>query len=769
MDLPCLDWVHHVEEKWAELSSEEKERFNLLTDIENLFNHGLLITCSDDVKSLSTISKTYSVQKCNVKASEFRLRGNLFFKLKDYGSAALHYSKGVCHADNCTEELSLCFANRSAALFYHGHYKACLEDIQRSLEAGYPNKLQEKLKTRRAACLAELKKHECSKTLNSDLQTNNRNLVNLHGVSVYFCPNKGRHVLATENKSAGEVLLQDEAFCSVLIPSKKTNIETSETDETFGTEDQHCHHCLRQSLSFVPCPKCSYARYCGERCRTDAWGLWHQWECTVGADLLATGVLGHLALRVALKAGEKEIQNLKKRNRTYSSLENDALVQLNLGDNCRNDPEHSNCFHGSSYQAIHSLLPHIAQHSPASRFLQVVTIAVLFRKLQGGPTPWASSKDEGVWQPEMSLLGATALRHLMQLRCNSQAVTALKVREERGSAVQSSSEIRIATAIFPVLSLLNHSCSPNTSLSFSTGFQSEPLNQSDAREGQTEHAKASHGAVMVTVRAAKDLPAGQEILHCYGTILYDRLSRDRMEVKQRQFHLQEQYFFSCSCQACRKDLAEGSPDAKEKMAAELKCVKCGKPLQVCSEGYVCSWSSCGHRIESPGVEIKLQALQRLLDQAVRLLEREKLDDALTILKSALSQSSCILTDTHPLRGQLADCMARVHATRERKREREDTRFVEDLLLCDLKTGEWSLAASHLKCSLIPIQAQFGEDSIELGRQLFKLTQLYFNGQDCVQALAVMPRARQLLSLHCDPHCEELMELEEMEHCLQALL
>ena len=33
--------------------------------------------------------------------------------------------------------------------------------------------------------------------------------------------------------------------------------------------------------------------------------------------------------------------------------------------------------------------------------------------------------------------------------------------------MQASGEVRIATAIFPVLSLLNHSCCPNTSLSFS--------------------------------------------------------------------------------------------------------------------------------------------------------------------------------------------------------------------------------------------------------------------------------------------------------------
>lgn len=42
-------------------------------------------------------------------------------------------------------------------------------------------------------------------------------------------------------------------------------------------------------------------------------------------------------------------------------------------------------------------------------------------------------------------------------------------------------------------------------------------------------------------------------------------------------------------------------------------------------------------------------------------------------------------------------------------------------------GDWSNAASHLELSAVAIASQFGEESIELGRQLFKLAQLHFNG------------------------------------------
>lgn len=751
MDLPCQDWVRHVEQKWAELRSEETERFCLLTDINAIFNYGLSLICPEDLNTLSRISEKFSVKKSPETASEFRQQGNLSFKVKDYTAAALHYSKGVCHADKNTDELSLCYANRSAALFYQGLYQACLEDIRHSLEAGYPSHLQDKLQTRQAACQNQLRKADipstdhqllpCQKTINSTAHLSD-------GVSVYFSSDKGRHILVMENKPAGEVVLEDKAYCSVLIPTNTFNTGTNKAGKIFGTEDRHCHCCLSQSLSFVPCPKCSYARYCGESCQKDAWDQWHQWECPVGADLLAIGVLGHLALRVVLKAGQNEVQMVNKNSQEdhVSFYKNDSPVQLSLEGDCRKSSDHTDCFHGRSYMGIYSLLPHVAQHTPASRFLLAITMAVIYRKLQSGPPPntWTFVKDEGVkgsWQSEMGMLGATALRHMMQLRCNAQAITAVRVKEESGMAVQSSSEIRIATAIFPVLSLLNHSCSPNTSISFTTGFQSDPQNQLGCSEGHFDHPNGSRSGVSVTVRASKDLTAGQEILHCYGP------HSSRMKVKERQRLLLEQYFFHCVCQACQRDRSEGNLNAKENTASGLKCVKCGKPLQSCTDGYTCSWSSCAHQISNADVQNRLQGFQLLLDEAVHLMEQDRLNEALHILQSAFSQANSILTETHPLQGELADALARLYAS----------------------TGEWSLAASHLERSLVAIQAQFGEDSIELGRQLFKLAQLHFNGRDGVASLSVIPRARRLLSLHCSPRCEELQELSEMEHCLQGLL
>lgn len=50
-----------------------------------------------------------------------------------------------------------------------------------------------------------------------------------------------------------------------------------------------------------------------------------------------------------------------------------------------------------------------------------------------------------------------------------------------------------------------------------------------------------------------------------------------------------------------------------------------------------------------------------------------------------------------------------------------------LFLSGVNAGDWKNASSHLERSALATASQYGEDSIELGHQLFKLAQLHFNG------------------------------------------
>ena len=58
-------------------------------------------------------------------------------------------------------------------------------------------------------------------------------------------------------------------------------------------------------------------------------------------------------------------------------------------------------------------------------------------------------------------IGGLLLRHIQQLVCNAHAITEVKVTQAgEGTPVHETSQVRVATAIYPTASLMNHSCDP---------------------------------------------------------------------------------------------------------------------------------------------------------------------------------------------------------------------------------------------------------------------------------------------------------------------
>ncbi|KAF7663005.1 hypothetical protein LDENG_00220730 [Lucifuga dentata] len=785
MDLPCVQWQDHVAQKWIGLDPELKEHFTSLRGIDDVFKCALSLTTQVDLDFLQSISTGFSIQKDTEQAAKCREKGNSSFKTRNYTAAALHYSQGVCFAPQNSEQLSLCYANRSAALYHLQHYQESFDDIGKALKHGYPSHLLYKLEDRRTQCLKHLrnldhhqsasknhkghgvkpvKKNICSSTDHTTFCISPQ-------AAVGFSTEKGRHLVATERISAGEVIVNDRPYSCVLIPGMeevkgKERRQDTEKGVLFGTEHRHCHRCLAETLCPVPCDRCSYSRYCSSGCRREAWEEHHCWECPVGADLMAMGVMIHLALRITLKAGLENIQTAQEPIKGKDTESGQSC----LNNDCNETSHEASLYYGDSYLSVYHLLHHSSHHSPSLRFLCAVTVAMLYLKLsQVGPPPvsWGSKGpdsegDVADWTTELWPLGGAVLRHLLQLRCNAQAVITLQDTGASDSLVQSNREIRIATAIFPTLSLLNHSCCPNTSLVFNTGTTADPPGLDLSADFSEYVAECSNRCVTVTVRAAKAITPGQEILHCYGP------HSSRMVIQERRHLLQEQYYFLCKCEACTRQMDREEKEEEEEEEEDsmedswhwpgledgqhesgLQCGKCRGFLKKSSKesgpGFICSQSSCSYRLSYSEASRKLQEFRVDLEKAVDLMERERPDVALRLLKRSVSQAGLILAETHPLKGELADAMARAHAT----------------------MGDWKSAASHLECSAAATGLQYGEDSIELGRQLFKLAQLHFNGGARGPALSVIPKVRRLLCLHCGPQCHELQELQAMEDCLRG--
>uniref|UniRef100_H0X7R5 Protein-lysine N-methyltransferase SMYD4 n=2 Tax=Otolemur garnettii TaxID=30611 RepID=H0X7R5_OTOGA len=672
MDLPVDEWKSYLLQKWSLLPTSIQFTISTAETLRDIFLQSSSLLQPEDEMFLKRLSGGYLVDKDPEAPLFYREEGNKKFQEKDYTGAAVLYSKGVSHSRPHTEDISLCYANRSAALFHLGQYETCLNDIIRAQLHGYPERLQPKIMLRKAECLVTLGRlQEATQTI-SDLESINnftvkptlvdsrfqilqKNLCHLKmkiqekknlteilpaalpkafedmdlreeneqissaSSSVTLCtdPLKGRYLIATRDILPGELLVKEDAFVSVLNPGEMQPLHhglESKWRTRVTNGDLYCHRCLRHTLATVPCDGCSYVKYCSQECLQQAWELYHSIECSLGGLLLTLGVFCHIALRLTLLARFEDVGKIIRKLRDETSLkdicspESKNLVKIlnyDLGANEENGEIVQTPIPGcdisgkyeNNYNAVFNLLPHTENHSPEHKFLCALSVSALCRQLEAASlrpltTGLKSSKLKAAAAPEfcpdLDIWGVAMLRHMLQLQCNAQAITTIQQTGSEENIITNSRQVRLATGVFPVVSLLNHSCSPNTSISFCS--------------------------TVATIRASQQIGKGQEILHCYGP------HESRMGVAKRQQKLRSQYFFDCNCPACQ---TEAHRVAAGPRWEAFCCNRCRTPMQG-DDMLSCGNRSCTESISRDHLVSQLQDLQQAVEMARKLLRNGEL-------------------------------------------------------------------------------------------------------------------------------------------------
>ncbi|KAM8818240.1 SET and MYND domain-containing protein 4 isoform 3-T3 [Rhynchonycteris naso] len=763
MDLPVDEWKSHILQKWFLLPESFRVTICTAETLSDIFLHS---------------------------SSLLQEEGNKKFQEKDYMGATLLYSKGISHSRPNSEDISLCYANRSAALFHLGQYETCLKDILRAQMHGYPERLQPKMMLRKAECLVTLGRLQEASQVISDLESNmavkqtlapsqfhilqgtlcrlkmkvqgKENLtesspsiltnafeeMNLReeneqissaSSSVGLCtdPLKGRCLIATKDILPGELLVKEDAFVSVLNPGEMPPLHyglDSKWDTRVAIGDLYCHQCLKHTLATVPCDRCSYAKYCSLECMQQAWERYHSIECSLGGLLLALGVFCHIALRSTLLARFEDAGQVIRKlcdeisNKDISLPKSENLLQTSSydlgGEIEKNGKTIENPIPGcdingkykNNYNAVFNLLPHTKNHTPEHKFLCALSVSALCRQLEAArlQTSLKSSQPEAAAGPamcqELHVWGVAMLRHMLQLQCNAQAITAIQQTGSKENIITDSRQVRLATGIFPVVSLLNHSCSPNTSVSFVS--------------------------TVATVRASQPIGKGQEILHCYGP------HESRMSVAERQQKLRSQYFFDCNCLACQTEKhvrAAGPP-------WEAFCCNSCRELMQGDDVLSCGNASCTETVSRDRLVSQLQDLQKQIGMAQKLLRNGKVERAIQLLLGCQRDAASFLSAEHRVVGEIEDGLAQAYAA----------------------LGDWQKSATHLQKSLQVVEVRHGSSSVEMGHELFKLAQIFFNGFAIPEALSTIQKAEKLLLVHCGPRNDEVQELQEMKSCLLDL-
>ncbi|CAH2219938.1 SET and MYND domain-containing 4 isoform X1 [Pelobates cultripes] len=738
MEHPVQEWQDYVHKKWLQLPSDVKIQFSASSDLAKSFMMCWSQLQQEEEEVLEKLCSDLSVKKEPHAVLFYKLEGNKRFGRKQYTAAAVLYSKAISHASPDNEEMAICFANRSAVLFHLAHYSECLEDIERAKEHGLPDRLKCKILKRQTECFQRLKEStnpsasssktesarpvENSTAYNTDVLIDKLELLKLNSnsqlsnASSSLCLQnsalKGRYLQASKDIGQGDILMWEDAFVSVIIPERTTRSDKYQWDTSITSCDLYCHHCLSRVIAPLSCQYCSFAKYCSHECMSKAWKSYHNVECSLGEVLLTLGVFCQTALRVVLVAG---IEQVSQHVSQIRSAEPQVIAPSHTIEGKAGGKYCSN------YEAIVNLLPHVKHHKDEFKFLCGLTAAALCKKLcmnkMGEAIGELSLSEKPNIQEEpmqkcsskMMVVGPTLFRHMLQLHCNAQAVTVLQQEHDVTdySPVESQKSSRLATAVFPVLSLLNHSCNPNTSISFQGRF--------------------------VTVRASRPIQKGEEVAHCYGP------HKSRLPIEERQKLLMAQYFFTCQCEACTEEL--GSTDK----LTDFCCPKCQSPLKGEAELH-CLTVTCLQRSRRDQLLLRLQCLEHTVDIAREQLQRNHIEKSIIMLKSCLSEGEKFLSPNHILLGEISDQLAQAEASK----------------------GDWRAAAMHLTRSVKHVELRYGSCSLELGHELFKLAQILFNGCEVADAMNTILRAQQILSMNYGTDHNLVRELQEMKACLLQL-
>ena len=505
--------------------------------------------------------------KSKKSAESWRAEGNKLFKAKKYQAAADAYTKSIILAPNDSDSLSLAYNNRSTTNFYMKKYGLCLQDIEMAFVHNYPENKRFRLHQRIGRCMYYMSQKEqairafqetittldmaeiCPKekaTMLSDMQraidqcgsiqalpvdVSIQSFNRCHkGVPKLGCDSSsevpclsdcveirldghgGRGLFAKRDIEVGETLIVETPFTSTLL--KEFNFS-------------HCQNCCNRVALPLPCKLCSGVVFCSMSCRDSAWKKFHWAECQVLESIQdVTGDLSFLSCRMIVSAGLTVLDEIQE-------VQDETRVERDAGF------DKEGVYHSNNYAAAYSLVNHDKQRTFQDLLSRTVAAFYYLKHLEftgffsenknlcsevpdvgasGDCRPNQSNNQVTQSLRQIYNVGGHLIRNNMMLPCNAHEVSEFLLNCD-SPAMSATQEL--AAAIYPVLSLINHSCDPSV-------------------------VRHSFGNICVA-RAIRSIKAGQELQDNYGALY------PVMDLSTRQSHLLSQYYFTCQCEACVAD------------------------------------------------------------------------------------------------------------------------------------------------------------------------------------------------------------------------
>ncbi|KAG7205129.1 hypothetical protein KM043_005500 [Ampulex compressa] len=659
--------LHETEKKmkWQSflesMTRKAKARFNneVKAMVEDSELMSVLLSHQETIKYMC-LWLAVPYRKVEVKSLDcarlFKATGNKEFQVKDYAASIKSYTKSAIYAPSLSNDLPIAIANRSASLFYSGKYTECLKDIELALALLYPEKLQYKLYLRAAECYLQLGKQKLAKEAISrvrelinncdDIPNEKKEDIKKQTAKLGFlifrkdgdAVSDGEDDVENDANNVKTCLRPELAFgenpefssASAAIEKrfdaekgryvvanrdiKKGEILFVEKPFSFVLLDHQktndlCEHCCHPYGDIpVPCASCVDTLYCDMKCCNEAWYSYHRWECRGSRMGLWKEIgIAHLALKVLLM--------------------------------CTTTTDRT------KFNEVQKLVTNFDKVTRGDLIAYGITATMLTVYL-ANYTDYFSAKDL------QECLVSKFSDETYNIDCD--------ISTQKGKYVY---QDRVATAIYPSASMMNHSCDPNIINSFMDQY--------------------------LIIKATRDIAEGEEIFNCYGPHFR------RMPREHRQEVLKSQYFFTCKCEPCT------IPELQyflERFSA-IKCPECKGALYNI-HNYSLQCLDCG-AMPIINCQIQIKLAHDFFDEAKDYIEMEKEEVALDKLKQCLSIRRNILYKYHEDITTTLDLIGKVYAI----------------------MGRWLDSIYYLEHSIAAVSERFGSSSIELANELNKLTDI----------------------------------------------
>ncbi|KOC68566.1 SET and MYND domain-containing protein 4 [Habropoda laboriosa] len=531
----AADKLKDIITKYKALQTDEER---IIFTFNCMLEYDIIPEISDEMKDAKKSEKKREIANQLYIKMSLRTNSSIYVKILEL------YTESISYAPNPSIELALAYANRSVVLLKLRKYEECIQDIDRSLPMTNSDNLLAKLYVRKLECLVALQHPDTNNTIKEteclfkemSLDDNYREKLNEKIISQYSkiqIPNKtskmsitessqvplpeiktynvefpsasdaigvkynekyGRHVIASRNIDAGEVLVIEKPYTSLL---------------TFENRHTHCSNCLEVCWALIPCDHCIYAMYCSEECKTSEWEKYHDMECAVVPHMLKLDFskLDVLSLRLAVK-NVKEATNIP-----------DLREELKEVDNCNDSRtkgfSKNGTFPSEKYRSVLGLATNTEKRSVHDLFRRSLDSCFILYYLATCTnmfgTPLKKNWSELITNSNVTFVGSLILRYQQVVPTNANDFPEVYGIESR----------QRGCVIAPFASLMGHSCNANTVITCKSGH--------------------------MIIHALYPIKEGEQIFSSYGP--YYALATKAL----RQMKLLKQFYFECDCIACREN------------------------------------------------------------------------------------------------------------------------------------------------------------------------------------------------------------------------